>query len=162
MVNEAKETDVSEKKSPKQKRTVQSKKQSEKATTSGERQKLGRKTASNSAVAANSSVIKSLTKGKGKNAKTTARKKPAKKSLDKKVYKERDTLSIGRANTSELKKVESVIEKLSKKPTPSVRVTVPGVLRKASSKPKTVPCDQKVAPVVEIRNYLKKFFGSNA
>ncbi len=162
MVNEGKKTDVSGKKSPKQKRTVQSKKQSEKETTSGERQTLGRKAASNSAIAANSSVIKSLTKGKGTKTKTTARKKPSKKNLDKKVYKEKDTLSIGKINTSELKKVEDVIEKLSQKPKPSVRVTVPGVLRKTSSTPKPAPGDEKPAPVVEIKNYLKKLFGSNA
>ncbi|OHB87528.1 MAG: hypothetical protein A3D13_03370 [Planctomycetes bacterium RIFCSPHIGHO2_02_FULL_40_12] len=94
---------------------------------------------------------------------TGQEKKPSeKKNLSKGVYKEKDTLKIRRTNISELEKVENVIVKLSKKPEPGVRVTVPGVLRIASSVPKTVPSAQKAIPIVEIKNYLKKLFGINA
>ncbi len=94
--------------------------------------------------------------------KSVVQKKSSKKNLNKGVYKEKDTLKIRRTNINDLKKVENVIEKLSKKPEPSVRVTVPGVLRIASSVPKTAPSAQKAIPIVEIKNYLKKLFGSNA
>lgn len=89
-------------------------------------------------------------------------KKVTKKSAAKKSVKETDTLKIERTDINELKKVENVIENLSKKPEPDVRVTVPGVLRIASSVPKTASSAQKAIPIVEIKNYLKKVFGSNA
>lgn len=89
-------------------------------------------------------------------------KKVTKKSAAKKSVKGTDTLKIGRTDINELKKVENVIENLSKKPEPGVRVTVPGVLRIASSVPKTAPNAQKAIPIVEMKNYLKKLFGSNA
>ncbi|ODS33118.1 MAG: hypothetical protein SCARUB_01742 [Candidatus Scalindua rubra] len=148
---------VKVKKSPKQKRIVQKKKQSERKITSSEKQQRVKKAANNS--------VKKPAKGttnKRIKTKVTAQKKPLKKNLNKGVYKEKDTLRIRRTNISELKKVENVIEKLSKKPEPSVRVTVPGVLRIASSVPKTVPSAQKAISIVEIKNYLRRLFGSNA
>lgn len=157
MVNiKVRKTSVSAKKSLKQKRIVQ-KKQSERKITSGEKQQRVKK-------AANNSVKKPAKGTTNKRIKTrvTVQKKSPKKNLNKGVYKEKDTLKIRRTNIGELRKVENVIEKLSKKPEPSVRVTVPGVLRIVSSVPTTVPSAQKAIPIVEIKNYLNKLFGSNA
>lgn len=158
MVNvKVQKTSVSAKRSPKQKRIVQKKKQSERKTTSSEKQQRVKKAANNS--------VKKPTKGTtNKRIKTrvTAQKKPSRKNLKKGVYKEKDTLKIRKTSISGLKTVENVIEKLSKKPEPSVRVTVPGVLRIASSVPTTIPSAQKAIPIVEIKSYLNKLFGSNA
>jgi hypothetical protein len=140
------------------KSTGQEKKPSEKKITSKEKQPVVKKVTKKSAA---KKPVKGAS-GKKTKTKSAAQKKSSKKNLNKEVYKEKDTLKIRRTNITDLKKVENVIENLSKKPEPGVRVTVPGVLRIESCVPNAAPSAQKAIPIVEIKNYLKKLFGSNA
>src|SRR3972149_11090849 len=122
--------------------------------------------------------------------KTTTKKAAQKKSSKTKknsnngVYKVENTLKVRRANINELRKVENVIEKLSRgneqtvrKTVPvaeatalivqktaqvvqetdtTVKKTVPGVLRIEHDVQYTSPTAPKVIPIVEARDFLKK------
>ncbi len=150
-----------EKKSSKQKRIGQEKNLSVNKTTSKEKQQKEKKATNNSA--------------KKTSKKTTtiiaAQRKFSEKNPSNGVYKAKNTLKVRRTNVNELKKVENVIEKLSQGPEPSVqktvpvvqeiaqpaRRTVPGVLRIVHDVQVTVPSAPKAIPIVEARNFLKKW-----
>ncbi|MBS1257102.1 MAG: hypothetical protein MAG551_00137 [Candidatus Scalindua arabica] len=111
-------------------------------------------------------------KSTSKNAttKVAAQRKSSKANSNNGVYKAKNTLKVRRTNVNELKKVENVIERLSQGPEPStqktvtvaqeiaptVRRTVPGVLRIVHDVQDTVPSAPKTVPIVEAGNFLKK------
>jgi len=95
--------------------------------------------------------------------KVAAQRKSSKKSSNNGVYKAKNTLKVRRTSVNELKKVESVIERLSQgsepsvqKTAPIVRRTVPGVLRIVHDAQGTVPSTPKTIPIVEAGSFLKK------
>ncbi len=147
----------SEKKSSKQKRTGQARKLSVKKTTSKEKQQKAKKTSKK-------------TTSKRATTKVAAQRKSSKKNSNNGVYKAKNTLKVRRTNVNELKKVESVIERLSQGPEPSVqktvpvvreiaptaRRTVPGVLRIVHDVQDIAPSAPKAIPIVEAGNFLKK------
>ena len=86
------------------------------------------------------------------------------------LHKTCPCIQVRRTSVKKLKKVESVIERLSQGPEPSVqktvpvvqktapivRRTVPGVLRIVHDVQGTVPSTPKTIPIVEAGNFLKK------
>ncbi len=132
------------------------------------------------------SVAKTTSKEKQQKAKKTSKKttskrattkvapqrKSSKKNSNNGVYKAKN-IKVRRTNVNELKKVESVIERLSQGPEPSVqktvpvireiaptaRRTVPGVLRIVHDVQGTVPSTPKAIPIVEAGNFLRTVLG---
>ncbi len=96
-----------------------------------EKQKTSRGKQQSAKKAINNSAVKKRVKGT--TSKRVAQKKSPKKNLHKGASKE-DTLKIGETNKRE--KVENFIEELSRKPE---------------------PIDQKKIPIVEVKNFLKKY-----
>lgn len=149
MVNaKTKKTVKSSGSSPKRKSSKQ--KPSVKKTTSKKRQQNVKNTSKK-------------TTSKKVTTKVAAQKKSSKKSSNNGVYKAKNTLKVRRTSVNELKKVESVIERLSQgsepsvqKTAPIVRSTVPGVLRIVHDAQGTVPSTPKTIPIVEAGSFLKK------
>ena len=148
MVNaKTKKTVKSSGSSPKRKSSKQ--KPSVKKTTSKKRQQNVKKTSKK-------------TTSKKVTTKVATQKKSSKKSSNNGVYKAKNTLKVRRTSVNELKKVESVIERLSQGSKPSVqkapiaRRTVPGVLRIVHDAQGTVPSTPKTIPIVEAGSFLKK------
>ena len=67
-------------------------------------------------------------------------------------------LKIKKATKTQIKKIESVIDKLSQAPKQHFITTVPGVLRKVPAVKKKGPAVHKELPITGLLNYLKKMF----
>ncbi len=137
--------------------TVQKKKSPVKKTTTAKGKKpVAKKVTKKSAAKSKPKVsaVKKTTTAKGK--KPVAVKKPVKKNLKKVATEKNADLKIKKASKTQIKKVESVIDKLSQKPKQHFVTTVPGVLRKVPATQKSVSVAHKELPITAILNFFKK------